>query len=137
MAGGTGDLTDNDFKNFIISNGVVTAAVAITIGIATAAFIKAIVADLMMPGFYIIFGNYILQRVSTKAFKKMTELFADRSAINLDGFFKEFITWVFVILGSYILLNFFISKWFLGQGRNNNMSPSSINPLPYYAASIV
>jgi large-conductance mechanosensitive channel len=136
MAGGGNDasLTDNDFKNFIISNGVVTATVAITIGIATASFIKAIVADLMMPGFYIVFGNYILQHVSAKAFKKMTQLFEDRSIINLDAFFKEFITWIFIILGSYVLLNFIVNKWFLGN--NDVLSPSAnVNPIPYYASS--
>jgi large-conductance mechanosensitive channel len=136
MAGGGSDasLTDNDFKNFIISNGVVTAAVAITIGIATASFIKAIVSDLMMPGFYIVFGNYILQHVSAQAFKKMTQLFEDRSIINLDAFFKEFISWIFIILGSYILLNFIVNKWFLGN--NSVLSPApNVNPIPYYAST--
>ena len=138
MAGGggpSGPLTDNDFKNFIISNGVVTAAVAITIGIATASFVKAIVADIMMPVVYIVIGRYMLKHVSSKAFSKLTQLFEDRSTLRLDEFFKDFLTWIFIILGAYILLNFFVKKWFLGHDDSKSPPPTD-NPIPYLGAAV-
>jgi hypothetical protein len=89
----------------------------------------------MMPVVYIVIGKYMLRHMSSKAFSKLTQLFEDRSTVKLDEFFRDFLTWIFIILGSYILLNFFVKKWFLGQ---DDPVPSPVNnQIPYLGAAVV
>lgn len=96
------------FKEFLVKNGVVSTAASITIGFATATFIKSFVADVVMPLVFLLAvsgvgrlnkatGNFISQFLADKEFK-------------FTNFVSEAITWVLIIGASFLVLDLFVRK---------------------------
>jgi large-conductance mechanosensitive channel len=122
---------NDDFKDFLIRNGIVTTAAAITIGIASATFIKAFVSDILMPAFYFIVGKVILQNVSNRMYKTVTDIFGDKVNFDFDGFAQDFITWVFIVIGAFLIIEYVVRRWFLGLHKKSSPSPSrALMPSP-------
>lgn len=114
------DTQIGDFKEFIVKNGVVTAAIAITIGVSTAGFIKAFVSSILMPLVYFIVGKLFLEKVNTGLFKGLTDIFGAKTNFDVIVFLQEFLTWVFVVIGAYLIIEHFVRRWFLGVGVKVN-----------------
>lgn len=106
-------ISPEDFKEYIIKNNFVVTAAAITIGIASASFIKSFVGSVLMPSVYFVIGKIILQNVSTQLYKSVTDIFGDKASFNLDNFIKEALTWIFIVFGSYLIMDFVIRRWLL------------------------
>lgn len=134
----------NDFKDFIVKNGVITAAIAITIGVSTAGFIKAFVSNVLMPLVYLVIGKLFLEKINGRAFNSLTEVFGPKANLDVLAFIQEFVTWVFVVIGAYIIIEFFVRRWFLGispaakQAQAHAPAPSfSLGPAPpVYVTSV-
>jgi large-conductance mechanosensitive channel len=81
------------FKKFIIENGVFSTAAGMIVGIATVEFIKALVADLVMPlchrAVLFVLGG-LTTRVATK--------------IRVEAVFVAVVNWVLVITTAFVLL---------------------------------
>lgn len=110
----------NDFKDFIVKNGVITAAIAITIGVSTAGFVKTFVSSVMMPAVYLVIGKLFFANVNKNLFKTITDVFGSRAEFDVLLFIQEFITWVFVVIGAYIIIEYFVRRWFLGMSPAHN-----------------
>ena len=96
------------FKEFLVKNGVISTAASITIGFATATFIKSFVADVVMPLVFLLAvggvgklnkatGNFISQFLADKEFK-------------FTNFVSEAITWLLIIGASFLVLDMFVRK---------------------------
>lgn len=114
---------NDDFKDFLIRNGIVTTAAAITIGIASATFIKGFVADIMMPAFYFVVGKLLLQNVSNRMYKSVTDIFGDKAEFNFDGFLKDFVTWGFIVFAAFLIIEYVVRRWFLGLHKKGLVPP--------------
>jgi|UniRef100_A0A6C0BHJ1 large-conductance mechanosensitive channel len=120
---------NDDFKDFLIRNGIVTTAAAITIGIASATFIKAFVTDILMPACYFIVGKVILQNVSNRMYKSVTDIFGDKVNFDFDGFAQDLITWIFIVIGAFLIIEYVVRRWFLGlHKKNTSQVVSSLTP---------
>lgn len=117
-------ISPTDFKDYIIKNNFVVTAAAITIGISSATFIKSFVGNLLMPSVYFVIGKIILQNVNNKLYKTVTDIFGDKASFDLDNFFKELLTWIFIVIGVYLILEFVIRKWLLKATTTNTLSPA-------------
>lgn len=128
------DTQIGDFKEFIVKNGVVTAAIAITIGVSTAGFIKSFVSTILMPFVYFIIGKLVLENVNTGMFKGLTDVFGAKTNFDVIVFFQEFLTWIFVVIGAYLIIEHFVRRWFLGAGvkvKSVNLIAPSPSPHIY------
>jgi large-conductance mechanosensitive channel len=75
---------------------------AVTIGFSTGVMIRSLVADIVLPTIYKLF----LFRV-----KFVSGAFAPISNTNIDTFIKEFISWIFVIIITYLLIEYALRQW--------------------------
>lgn len=130
------DLGPSDFKDFLLKNNIIVTAAAITIGIASASFIKSFVSGLLMPLFYLVIGKLILRNVHDKLYNSVSDIFGDKADFNVDGFIRELITWVFIVFGAYILMDFIIRRWVLRatekeRGHGPAANPALVSANPY------
>ncbi len=100
----------NDFISFIVSNNILTSAAAVTIAFSTGVMIRSLTADIILPTFY----KIILRRVSEKAFAPINKA-------NFDTFIKEFISWIFVIIITFIIVEYVVRRRIL------KLQPSQIS----------
>jgi len=105
---------DSSFKGFITQNGIIATAAGITIGFATATFFKSLVADMILPVFFMILvkgtgkvstgtGNFFAQFLSNKGFR-------------FTNFVSELITWILIILAAWLIINL-INKYIMKNVR--------------------
>lgn len=92
----------SDLSSFIINNNILTTMAAVTIGFSTGVMIRSLVADIVLPTIYKLF----LFRV-----KFISGAFAPISNTNIDTFIKEFISWIFVIIITYLLVEYALRQW--------------------------
>lgn len=114
-----------ELKAFLIANNLLTTMAGVTIGFSTGVMIRSLVGDIILPLMY----AAILQR-----FKRTSSAFAPISKMNLDNFLKDFISWIFVILFTFFLIEYLLRKSFLktmpqshavGQETKRNDSASA------------
>lgn len=97
-----------NFKEFIVKNGVVSTAAAITIGFATATLVKSIVSDVIMPVIFLLLvrgvgrlnrnvGGFFAQFLATKHFR-------------FTNFVSEAITWVLIVMAAFLVLDLVVRK---------------------------
>ena len=94
----------NDFKSFLINNNVLTVMAAVTIAFSTGTMIRSLVIDIILPSFY----SLLISRVGV-----LDNAFAPISKLNLDSFIKEIVTWIFVIIFTFILIEYVIRRMML------------------------
>ena len=122
------ELGVNDFKSFLVSNNIIGIAAAMTIGIASAGFIKSFVSSVLMPAVYLVIGKIILQNVNSKLYKGVANIFGDKAEFDFDTFVKELLTWVFIIIGAYLIMDFVVRRWLLASPK---LAPAHA-PVPFH-----
>lgn len=100
-------------KNFLVQNGVITHAAGMTIGFSTGVFIRSAVGDMLLPLVYKTIGAYLVKNVSQGAYDKMTRVFS--TELNVDNFLKETITWIFVIVSTFLLIEYGVRRYMLNN----------------------
>jgi large-conductance mechanosensitive channel len=98
----------SSFKDFIVKNGVVSTAASITIGFATATFVKSFVADVIMPVIFLI----IVSGVShvNKGTSKFFSQFLANKEFHFTNFVSELVTWIMIILAAFLILDLVVRK---------------------------
>ena len=91
----------NDLKGFVINNNILTTAAAMTIGFSSGTMIRSLVGDIVLPGIY----RLVLSRVNL-----MSGAFAPINKLNVDNFLKEIVSWIFVIVLTFILIEYVIRR---------------------------
>jgi large-conductance mechanosensitive channel len=110
------------FKDFITTNGIVATTAGITIGFATASFVKSFVADVVLPIFFLLLvkGTGKVSASTSGFFGK----FLSNKEFMFANFVSEFVTWILIILAAWLILDI-LYKYVLS---NNAKIPSIPNP---------
>ena len=88
----------NDLKSFIFNNNILGTMSAVTIAFSTGTMIRSLVGDLILPSVYSIFNSG-------------TAGFTGLSSDNVSKFIKEFISWLIVILITFIFIDYILKKF--------------------------
>lgn len=114
------DMTSN-FKEFIVKNGVVSTAASITIGFASATFIKSFVADVIMPlVFIVIVGG--LKHVNKETSRFFSQFLSSKE-LRFTNFASELVTWVLIIVAAFLVLDLVVRKTL---GKHPNALPPPV-----------
>ena len=92
----------SDLSSFIINNNILTTAAAVAIAFSTGTMIRSFVGDIILPSLYKLFIHKI---------KILSGAFAPINNTNIDNFIKEFISWIFVIIITYLLIEYALRRW--------------------------
>lgn len=113
----------HDLKSFILNNNIMTTMAGVTIAFSTGTMIRSLVGDIVMPALYA-FINFLLKR-------KVGEdtAFASISAFGVDKFLKELITWILVIVLTYLFI-VYIMKRYVGEPKpkQEDKKPEPVQP---------
>jgi large-conductance mechanosensitive channel len=86
-----------DLKKFVLENGIVGTAAGVTVGIATKDLILSLSGDIIMPSIIL-----LLQTMRLKSLKNY--LPATKSSLDFQSFFKNVISWILILLLSYVFV---------------------------------
>lgn len=93
-----------DFKDFLVNNNILTVMAAVTIAFSTGLMMRSLVGNIILPGLY------------QAVFKKESpwlESFSPISAGKVSDFIKDAVSWIFVILFTFLLIEYVIRRWLL------------------------
>ena len=107
------------FSDFISQNGIVATTAGITIGFATATFVKSLAADIFMP---LIFMALAKSTGKASFFAK----FLTNKEFLFTNFVSELITWVLIVLTAWVVLDV-AYKYLLNTSSSVSM-PAFKNP---------
>jgi large-conductance mechanosensitive channel len=86
-----------DFKKFILENGIVGTAAGVTVGVASKDLILSLSGDIIMPSIIL-----LLQNMNLKSLKNY--LPTGKSKLDFQSFFKNIISWILILLLSYVFV---------------------------------
>ena len=89
------------FSKFIVDNGIAATAAGVSIAVSTKELITSFVGDILIPLIYL-----LLIRINPTAVKVLPE----NSKINGIGFVQHFISWIFVIIITFLLIQYFFNN---------------------------
>ncbi len=90
---------DTSFSKFVADNGILAASAGITIGFATATFVKSFVADVIMP---LIFLAILAVNKNASGF---VGKFLASTNLRFTNFVSELITWILIVLTVFFIIN--------------------------------
>lgn len=93
-----------DFKDFLVNNNILTVMAAVTIAFSTGLMMRSLVGNIILPGLY--------QAIFKKG-SPWLESFSPISAGKVSDFIKDAVSWIFVILFTFILIEYVIRRWLL------------------------
>lgn len=114
----------SSFKEFITQNGIIATTAGITIGFATATFVKSFVADVIMPVFFLMLVS-ATGKVSTTASGFFSKFLSNKEFL-FTNFISEFITWVVIIITAFVVLDL-VYRYVIVKSPSISM-PAITNP---------
>uniref|UniRef100_A0A6C0H9Y7 Uncharacterized protein n=1 Tax=viral metagenome TaxID=1070528 RepID=A0A6C0H9Y7_9ZZZZ len=106
-----------DFKKFILENGIIATTAGVTIGIASKDLVLSLSGDILLPTIIILL--YWLNFKSLKHY-----LPSGKTKIDLENFLKNLLTWVIVVISTFVFVkitfNYFLgieTKEFENKGK--------------------
>lgn len=106
-----------DFKDFIVNNNILTVMAAVTIAFSTGLMMRSLVGNIILPGLY--------QLLFKKDSPWLTS-FSPISAGKVSEFIKDAVSWIFVILFTFLLIEYIIRRWLL---KIPNKKPDEKKPV--------
>lgn len=85
-------------KRFILDNGVIGTAAGVSIALVTKDIIQSFVGDIIIPSFIFV--------LSSLQIKGLTDMLPGKKMLDLTNFFKQLISWVLVIVITYLFITF-------------------------------
>jgi large-conductance mechanosensitive channel len=85
-------------KKFIIDNSVIGTTAGVCIALVTKDLIASLVGDIIIPGIIILFIHLNIQ--------SLTKMLPGKSSFDFTNFFKQFISWVLVIIITFIFITY-------------------------------
>ena len=112
----------SSFKDFITDNGIIATTAGITIGFATATFVKSFVADVVLPMVFLalVQGTGKVSSSTSSFFSK----FLSNKEFLFTNFISELVTWIFIVLIAWLVLDL-VYKY---VNSNGIKMPSTGNP---------
>lgn len=93
-----------DFKDFLVNNNILTVMAAVTIAFSTGLMMRSLVGNIILPGLY---------QVLLKKDSPWLASFSPISAGKVSDFIKDAVSWIFVILFTFLLIEYIIRRWLL------------------------
>ena len=120
----------SSFKDFITNNGIIATTAGITIGFATATFVKSFVADVVLPVFFLLLvkGTGKVSSSTSGFFSK----FLSNKEFLFTNFISEFVTWILVVLAAWLILDL-AYKYLVS--KDAKLLPTMTNPFTSKPAS--
>ena len=113
----------DDFKSFLIHDGILSVAGGIVIGITTAAFIKTLVVDMLLPIIYICVFRWI--RYFAPLLEKNVSSLFGFSDFKCIHFLQELFVWIIAIISTFLVLEFFVRRT-LFKDRHNVIAEDTL-----------
>lgn len=89
----------SSFVEFISDNGILATSAGITIGFATATFIKSFVADVVIPTIILLVFKL------SKSSGKFVSGFVANKELHFTNFVGELITWALIVVSAFLIIN--------------------------------
>jgi len=83
-----------DFKKFILENGIIATTAGVTIGIASKDLVLSFSGDILVPSIII-----LLYWLNVKSLKHY--LPSGKTKLDLENFLKNLLTWVIVVIATF------------------------------------
>lgn len=100
-----------DFKSFLIHDGVLSVAGGIVIGITSAAFIKTLAIDILLPILYMLMFRWV--HYVAPMLEKNIELMYGHATFQLVHFLQELFVWVVAVVSAFLVLEFLVRRTLL------------------------
>jgi len=94
----------DNFKGFLVHNGVLTIASGIIIGITSATFITKLVVNILLPAFYMSVFKWI-KYVQPGTESYISSIYS-HNTFNIIGFIQDLIIWLTAIFATFGMLEF-------------------------------
>ena len=116
---------NSSFKEFVTQNGIISTTAGITIGFATASFVKSLVADIIMPVIFLVMVK-ATGKVSTSTSSFFGKFLSNKEFL-FTNFVSELITWVVIVLTAWLVLDL-VYKYVVSKDAIKLPSLSLSNP---------
>jgi len=91
----------DNFVKFVVDNGIAGTAAGVSIAISTKDVITSFVGDILIPLIYL-----LLIRINSTA----VNVLPTNTKINCTAFIQHFITWVFVVIITFLFIQYFFNN---------------------------
>lgn len=98
----------DDFKGFLVHDGIISIASGIILGISTTTFLKSLVLYVMLPALYMLLFNWVYF-VAPSLEKNISAVYRFTS-FDLLHFFQELITWIITVVATFLVLEFIVRR---------------------------
>jgi large-conductance mechanosensitive channel len=88
-------------KNFMIQNKILGTVAGVTVAFSFGTMIRSLVGDIVLPLFYLLLSKFGI------------DTFTPLPEVNLETFLKEFISWLSVLVVTFMLIDFVFKKYVL------------------------
>ena len=105
------DFKEN-LKKFIVDNGVIGTTAGVCIALVTKDLIQTFISDIFIP-IIIILLTFI-------KIKSLVKILPSTSGLNFIHFLTQFITWLIMILVTYLFITYFMSTLGIDKNIKNN-----------------
>ena len=103
----------DQLRKFVVDNNIVGTSAGVCIALATKDGIQSLVGDIIIPGMVI-----LLHSLHIDSLTKILPIHG-KAQLNIMDFLKQFITWILIIIISFIFVKVAF-EYFLGISNNKN-----------------
>jgi large-conductance mechanosensitive channel len=103
----------DQLRKFVVDNNIVGTSAGVCIALATKDGIQSLVGDIIIPGMVI-----LLHSLHIDSLTKILPIHG-KAQLNIMDFLKQFITWILIIVISFIFVKFAF-EYLLGISNNKN-----------------
>lgn len=108
------DIVD-DFKGFLVHNGIISFAGGIVIALTSLTFLTTFVKKLFLPCVYFFAFNW-LKFVSPTSEKVMSYIYG-HVEFDVIHFFQDLLVWVFMMFAVFLVLEFIVRRRILRDNK--------------------
>lgn len=90
------------FKNFIVNNGVVGYTAGVCVAVSTKEVITSMVSDLLIPG--------VIALLLALDVKYLHKVLPKNTSLHVEQFIKMFVSWVMVLIVTYFFITIAFHK---------------------------
>ena len=95
-----------DLKSFVLANNILTTMAGVTIAFSTGVMIRSLVGDIILP---------ILYLLIRRGKPSVSGTFAPINRGNIDNYIKELVSWIFVIIFTFLIIEYLVKRMMLKQ----------------------
>jgi large-conductance mechanosensitive channel len=97
---------NKDLKSFVVGNNILTTMAGVTIAFSTGIMIRSLVGDIILPTLYLLIR---------RGQPSVSGTFAPITRGNVDNYIKELVSWIFVIIFTFIIIEYLVKRMVLKQ----------------------